>query len=90
MGLGSIHPFFDLVKWLGGVQVTFCQKLLFLHQLTHNMTTDCSGITLKTTSAEHGQNIDARISASEKDLPVRSAKARLAIKKSRNICFVLL
>ena len=24
------------------VQVNFCQKLLFLHQLTHNMTTDCS------------------------------------------------
>ena len=24
------------------IQVTLCQKLLFLHQLTHNMTTDCS------------------------------------------------
>ena len=24
------------------VQVNHCQKLLFLHQLTHNMTTDCS------------------------------------------------
>ena len=24
------------------VQVNVCQKLLFLHQLTHNMTTDCS------------------------------------------------
>ena len=24
------------------VQVNICQKLLFLHQLTHNMTTDCS------------------------------------------------
>ena len=24
------------------VQVNFCQKLLFLHQLTHNMTTDYS------------------------------------------------
>ena len=23
-------------------QVNLCQKLLFLHQLTHNMTTDCS------------------------------------------------
>ena len=23
------------------VQVNLCQKLLFLHQLTHNMTTDC-------------------------------------------------
>ena len=25
-----------------GLQVNLCQKLLFLHQLTHNMTTDCS------------------------------------------------
>ena len=24
------------------VQVNLCQKFLFLHQLTHNMTTDCS------------------------------------------------
>ena len=24
------------------IQVDLCQKLLFLHQLTHNMTTDCS------------------------------------------------
>ena len=24
------------------IQVNFCQKLLFLHLLTHNMTTDCS------------------------------------------------
>ena len=24
------------------VQVNLCQKLLFLHQLTHNMTTHCS------------------------------------------------
>ena len=24
------------------IQVTLCQKLLFLHQLTHNMPTDCS------------------------------------------------
>ena len=24
------------------VQIDLCQKLLFLHQLTHNMTTDCS------------------------------------------------
>ena len=24
------------------VQVNLCQKLLFLHQLTHNITTDCS------------------------------------------------
>ena len=24
------------------LQVNLCQKLLFLHQLAHNMTTDCS------------------------------------------------
>ena len=24
------------------LQVNLCQKLLFLHKLTHNMTTDCS------------------------------------------------
>ena len=28
--------------WITQVQVNLCQKLLFLHQLTHNMTTDCS------------------------------------------------
>ena len=39
------------------IQVNLCQKLLFLHQLTHNMTTYC-GL------------VDARISAPEKDLPV--------------------
>ena len=39
------------------VQVNLCQKLLFLHQLTHNMTKDC-GL------------IDAKIMASDKDLPV--------------------
>ena len=26
----------------GQVQVNLCQKLLFLHHLTHNMMTDCS------------------------------------------------
>ena len=26
----------------GEIQVNLCQKLLFLHQLTHNTTTDCS------------------------------------------------
>ena len=33
------HSFPWLLKT---VQVNLCQKLLFLHQLTHNMTTDCS------------------------------------------------
>ena len=31
-----------LHRWTSDVQVNLCQKLLFLHQLTHNMTTDCS------------------------------------------------
>ena len=30
------------VKVLFQIQVNLCQKFLFLHQLTHNMTTDCS------------------------------------------------
>ena len=40
------------------VQVNLCQKLLFLHQLTHNMTTHCSlnyewSTYMKITSSEH-------------------------------------
>jgi len=42
------------------LQVNLCQKLLFLHQPTHNMTKDCSCCGL----------IDAKIRASDKDLPV--------------------
>ena len=34
--------FLNLSKGPSYVQVNLCQKLLFLHQLTHNMTTDCS------------------------------------------------
>ena len=63
------------------LQVNLCQKLLFLHQLTHNMTTDCSWNYHENynSTTEHGQKnnllsycglVDARISASEKDLPV--------------------
>ena len=33
---------FNRNKLVAGVQVNLCQKLLILHQLTHNMTTDCS------------------------------------------------
>ena len=33
---------FGLEKGKYDVQVNLYQKLLFLHQLTHNMTTDCS------------------------------------------------
>ena len=37
-----------LEQFIWTVQINLCQKLLFLHQLTHNMTT------MKTTSAEPG------------------------------------
>ena len=40
----------------GGIQVNLCQKLLFLHQLTHNMTTDCSFF-MKIASSEYLQNM---------------------------------
>ena len=39
------------------VQVNLCQKLLFLHQLTHNMTTDCSLIYQISTSKLQAQNM---------------------------------
>ena len=32
----------ESVTVVSSVKVNLCQKLLFLHQLTHNMTTDCS------------------------------------------------
>ena len=38
------------------VQVNLCQKLLFLHQLTHNMTTDCA-LFMKIVSSEYLQNM---------------------------------
>ena len=34
------------------IQVNLCQKLLFLHQIIHNMTTDCS-LFMKIVSSEH-------------------------------------
>ena len=38
------------------VQVNLCQKLLFLHHLTNNMTTDCSFF-MKIVSSEYLQNM---------------------------------
>ena len=75
------------------LQVNLCQKHLFLHQLTHNMTTDflflfwhseqfmyttCSELVVFMYWTRNSMNnilsyyglVDARISASEKDLPV--------------------
>ena len=43
-------------KYFFSVQVNLCQKLLFLHQLTHNMTTDCS-LFMKIVSSEYLQNM---------------------------------
>ena len=46
--IGKVHIFWEGRKFLQDLhcifvlQVNDCQKLLFLHQLTHNMTTDCS------------------------------------------------
>ena len=42
--------------WIRIIQVNFCQKLLFLHQLTHNMTTDCS-LFMKIVNSEYLQNM---------------------------------
>ena len=39
------------------VQVNLCQKHLFSHQLTHNMTKDLPVQYMKTTSSEHGENM---------------------------------
>ena len=67
------------------VQVNLCQKLLFLHQLTHNMTTDCSWnsphvLPMFCACSFHGNSmnnllsycrlVDARIRASDEDLSV--------------------
>ena len=56
------------------VQVNLCQKLLFLHQLTHNMTTDCSLNYKFNTWKFLAQNMfspcSAKRRASDKDLPV--------------------
>ena len=45
-GFGKLAPFNSIrgfhLAGLTGLQVNLCQKLLFLYQLTHNMTTDCS------------------------------------------------
>ena len=39
------NPLYKMILWLCNIQVSLCQKLLFLHQLTYNMTTDCSFMT---------------------------------------------
>ena len=39
---GLFHVLHIFFRRFSSVQVNLCQKLLFLHQLTHNMTTDCS------------------------------------------------
>ena len=53
------HP--DTILESNMIQVNLCQKLLFLHQLTNNMMTDCllnyKFNTWKIPSSEHGENI---------------------------------
>ena len=54
--------FCEIFPLLLTVQVHLCQKLLFLHQLTNNMTTDCSlnykfNKYMKIPSSEHGENL---------------------------------
>ena len=39
---GNYSQKYGLYIFLAMVQVSICQNHLFLHQLTHNMTTDCS------------------------------------------------
>ena len=61
------------VKRITQVQVNLCPKLLFLHQLNHNMMTDCS-LNYKFSNSMNNLLsycglVDARISAFEKDLP---------------------
>ena len=41
-GNSPLHPWMADLTSAWFVQVNLCQKLLFLHQLTHNMMTDCS------------------------------------------------
>ena len=48
--------FYEIFSRLLVVQVNLCQKLLFLHRLTHNMTTDCS-LFMKILSSEYLQNM---------------------------------
>ena len=50
------RPQFSIFNTSQSVQVNVCQKLLFLHQLTHNMTTDCS-LFMKIVSSEYLQNM---------------------------------
>ena len=45
----------DLTKTFA-IQVNICQKLLFFHQQTHNMMTDCS-LFMKIVSSEYLQNM---------------------------------
>ena len=117
------------------IQVNLCQKLLFLHQLTHNMATDCSlnyefstccvhklfwmskknthqkticvhnmfspcsevaGLTYWTRNSMNNLSpycglVEARISASEKDLPVRQmtkSTSSQSMRWTRSRCYL--
>ena len=90
--LSQFGPIFNQpYKFILIVQVNLFQKHLFLHQLSHNMTTDCSWNYHENYKRKHGHNMfcacsfhgnsmnnllsycglmDAKIRASDKDLPV--------------------
>ena len=57
-------------KYASAVQVNLCQKLLFLHQPTRNMTTDCCFIFFDIQNNFGTQHVLQMLRASEKDLPV--------------------
>ena len=46
--------FFNLITWIA-LQVNLCQKLLFLHKLTHDMRSDCSLKYMKIPSSNLGR-----------------------------------
>ena len=46
-GMGWINWIIFIFRSRRTVQVNLCQKLLFLHQLTQNMTTDCSSVQVR-------------------------------------------
>ena len=72
------------------VQVNLCQKLLFLHQLTHNLTT-CSVLVIfmvhnfMNNLLSYCGLVDATISAFEKDLPVSNKVFFLKVQRIKSL-----
>ena len=66
------------------VQVNLCQKLLFLHQLTHNMWTDCS-LFMKIVSSEYLQNMCTHIFADLQYTPLWTDLVKMFFRKLRQV-----